>query len=177
MNDLEALIQGLHDRKMKLMMDLVVNHTSDEHSWFTESRSSRDIGTGNTTYGSRLVRTALNRTTGSHLRENTLGSPMIVYGTFEMVLNDHEHILAYTRHDKGEKCLVLLNFNEQPTSFVLTQDEVPGIERMEQWFGSVIGWRDDKEHPGGRASPIQLSDKGLSGMLQPYEAIVYLAKS
>lgn len=38
----DALVAGVHDRGMKLVMDLVVNHTSDEHPWFTESRSSRD---------------------------------------------------------------------------------------------------------------------------------------
>ena len=36
--DLDALIAGLHERGMKLVMDLVVNHTSDEHAWFVESR-------------------------------------------------------------------------------------------------------------------------------------------
>ncbi|WP_164472939.1 glycoside hydrolase family 13 protein [Cohnella candidum] len=42
MEDWEALLKGLHDRGMKLMMDLVVNHTSDEHAWFVESRKSKD---------------------------------------------------------------------------------------------------------------------------------------
>jgi oligo-1,6-glucosidase len=36
--DVDALIAGLHERGMKLVMDLVVNHTSDEHPWFVESR-------------------------------------------------------------------------------------------------------------------------------------------
>ncbi|WP_040950546.1 glycoside hydrolase family 13 protein [Gorillibacterium massiliense] len=40
--DWEDLLKGLHDRGMKLMMDLVVNHTSDEHPWFIESRKSAD---------------------------------------------------------------------------------------------------------------------------------------
>ena len=40
--DLDALIAGLHERGMKLVMDLVVNHTSDEHPWFEESRASKD---------------------------------------------------------------------------------------------------------------------------------------
>ena len=40
--DLDELIEELHARGMRLVMDLVVNHTSDEHPWFTESRSSRD---------------------------------------------------------------------------------------------------------------------------------------
>jgi oligo-1,6-glucosidase len=40
--DLDKLIDGAHERGMKLVMDLVVNHTSDEHPWFTESRSGKD---------------------------------------------------------------------------------------------------------------------------------------
>jgi oligo-1,6-glucosidase len=40
--DLDELIKSLHARGMRLVMDLVVNHTSDEHPWFVESRSSRD---------------------------------------------------------------------------------------------------------------------------------------
>jgi oligo-1,6-glucosidase len=38
----DALLAGLHERGMKLVMDLVVNHTSDEHPWFVEARASRD---------------------------------------------------------------------------------------------------------------------------------------
>ena len=37
----EYLIKSLHDRSMRLLMDLVVYHTSFEHAWFKESRSSR----------------------------------------------------------------------------------------------------------------------------------------
>ena len=40
--DLDELIAALHARGMRLVMDLVVNHTSDEHPWFIQSRSSRD---------------------------------------------------------------------------------------------------------------------------------------
>lgn len=39
--DVDDLIAGLKARGMKLMMDLVVNHTSDQHSWFQDSRSSK----------------------------------------------------------------------------------------------------------------------------------------
>jgi oligo-1,6-glucosidase len=40
--DVDALIAALHARGMRLVMDLVVNHTSDEHAWFADSRSARD---------------------------------------------------------------------------------------------------------------------------------------
>ena len=38
LDDLDQLIAELHGRGMKLVMDLVVNHTSDEHPWFSQSR-------------------------------------------------------------------------------------------------------------------------------------------
>ena len=38
----DALLADVHRRGMRLIMDLVVNHTSDEHPWFVESRSSKD---------------------------------------------------------------------------------------------------------------------------------------
>ena len=38
----DELLAGVHARGMKLIMDLVVNHSSDEHPWFVESRSSTD---------------------------------------------------------------------------------------------------------------------------------------
>jgi len=40
MDDWENLLEGLHDRDIKLIMDLVVNHTSDEHEWFVNSRDT-----------------------------------------------------------------------------------------------------------------------------------------
>ena len=42
MKDMERLLAKIHRRDMKLIMDLVLNHTSDEHPWFIESRSSLD---------------------------------------------------------------------------------------------------------------------------------------
>jgi oligo-1,6-glucosidase len=42
MKNMESLLAKVHQRDMKLIMDLVVNHTSDEHPWFIESRSSLD---------------------------------------------------------------------------------------------------------------------------------------
>jgi len=42
MQDWEELLDQVHQRRMKLIMDLVVNHSSDEHAWFAESRKSKD---------------------------------------------------------------------------------------------------------------------------------------
>ncbi|WP_428909894.1 glycoside hydrolase family 13 protein [Niallia sp. Krafla_26] len=42
MSDFDQLLEEVHRRDMKLIMDLVLNHTSDEHPWFIESRSSKE---------------------------------------------------------------------------------------------------------------------------------------
>ena len=41
MEDWDQLCQECHQRGIKVIMDLVVNHSSDEHPWFIESKSSR----------------------------------------------------------------------------------------------------------------------------------------
>jgi oligo-1,6-glucosidase/alpha-glucosidase len=41
-DDVQALIDEIHARGMRVLFDLVMNHTSEEHPWFQESRSSRD---------------------------------------------------------------------------------------------------------------------------------------
>src|SRR5580698_8116000 len=42
MADFDRLLTGIKQRHMRLIIDLVVNHTSDEHHWFVESRKSKD---------------------------------------------------------------------------------------------------------------------------------------
>jgi oligo-1,6-glucosidase len=42
MQDFDLMLKGMHERGIKLIMDLVVNHSSDEHEWFKQARSSRD---------------------------------------------------------------------------------------------------------------------------------------
>ena len=42
MDDFDKMLAEAHKRGIKIVMDLVVNHTSDEHPWFVESRSSKD---------------------------------------------------------------------------------------------------------------------------------------
>ncbi len=42
MADFDRLLDQAHERGIKIVMDLVVNHSSDEHAWFAESRKSKD---------------------------------------------------------------------------------------------------------------------------------------
>ncbi len=42
MEDFDRMLAAAHERGIRIVMDLVVNHTSDEHAWFLESRSSRE---------------------------------------------------------------------------------------------------------------------------------------
>ena len=42
MQDFDELLNQAHARGIRIVMDLVVNHTSDEHPWFIESRKSKD---------------------------------------------------------------------------------------------------------------------------------------
>lgn len=42
MTDMDNLIKEVHSRGMKLILDLVVNHTSSEHRWFKESKKSKN---------------------------------------------------------------------------------------------------------------------------------------
>lgn len=42
MEDFDRMLAAAHERGIRIVMDLVVNHTSDEHPWFVESRKSRD---------------------------------------------------------------------------------------------------------------------------------------
>jgi alpha-glucosidase len=42
MNDFDQLLKDVHSRNMKLILDFVPNHTSDQHRWFLESRTSRE---------------------------------------------------------------------------------------------------------------------------------------
>ncbi len=42
MQDFDEMLAGMKKRNIKLIMDLVINHSSDEHKWFTEAKKSRD---------------------------------------------------------------------------------------------------------------------------------------
>src|SRR5271157_6579861 len=42
MGDFDELLAAMHDRDLKLVLDLIINHTSAQHAWFLESAASRD---------------------------------------------------------------------------------------------------------------------------------------
>ncbi len=42
MEDFDTMLEGMHERGIRFIMDVVVNHSSDQHEWFLQSRSSRD---------------------------------------------------------------------------------------------------------------------------------------
>ena len=63
MEDFDALLDEVHKRDMKLIIDLVINHTSDEHPWFIESRSSKDNRSVIGIFG-MMVKMVQNQTTG-----------------------------------------------------------------------------------------------------------------
>lgn len=42
MEEFDALVAAAHENDLKIILDLVPNHTSDQHPWFIQSRASRD---------------------------------------------------------------------------------------------------------------------------------------
>lgn len=63
MDDFKELLKQTHERGMKLLLDLVVNHSSDEHPWFVESKNQKIIHTGITTSG-EMEKTEKSQITG-----------------------------------------------------------------------------------------------------------------
>lgn len=65
MADFDELLSQMHFRGMRLVMDLVVNHSSDEHRWFQSARQSAESRYHDFTSGAAAVETHL-PTTGAH---------------------------------------------------------------------------------------------------------------
>ena len=71
MEDFDRLLKEIHKREMRLVLDLVVNHTSDEHPWFEEARKSRHIII--ITIGGRPRKVSLPCASAISTRKATLG--------------------------------------------------------------------------------------------------------
>lgn len=86
MADFDALLADVHAHGLKLIMDLVVNHSSDQHPWFIESRSSRDNPKSDYYIWKDLPRTAVPPTTGAAAsaarRGSTTRKPVSITCTF-----------------------------------------------------------------------------------------------
>lgn len=78
MEDFDCLLKGIHDRGMKLILDLVVNHTSDEHPWFIESKSVKTIPNVIGIFGKIQSQMALNLTTGKVSLMDLHGNMMLI---------------------------------------------------------------------------------------------------
>ena len=76
MEDFDRLLKEVHHKGMKLILDLVVNHTSDEHPWFIESKSSKDNPKESGTFGKILKRMVLSLTIGRVSSMDQLGNMM-----------------------------------------------------------------------------------------------------
>lgn len=59
MADMDRLIEEAKKRKIEIIMDLVVNHTSDEHRWFIEAKKARRTPTETIMYGLILLQKAV----------------------------------------------------------------------------------------------------------------------
>lgn len=71
MEDFDAFLAEAHEKGLKIVMDLVVNHTSDEHAWFLEARSSKKIRIGIIIFGKMEI------------RNQTIGAPFFGIGLGE----------------------------------------------------------------------------------------------
>jgi hypothetical protein len=61
---LDELVAAAVKRRLAIVLDIVPSHTSDQHPWFVDARSSRPLDVGTTTYGGRPVLVGRRRTIG-----------------------------------------------------------------------------------------------------------------
>ncbi|KUP24046.1 alpha-glucosidase [Paenibacillus sp. DMB5] len=85
--------------------------------------------------------------------------PVMVYGDFDLMLEDHQQIFAYTRHDKAEEWLILLNFSNEEAHWKLPELEAERLLGADFLFGNYPGETEPKCH--------------RQGTLKPYEGLVY----
>ena len=128
--DFDALLAAVHARGMKLVMDLVVNHTSDEHPWFVESRSRPTTPSGTGTGGARPARAC---TAGDPGAEPTN------WGSFFSGLG----LAATTRTPASTTCTC--SPASSPTSTGRTRRSAQAVYAMMRWWldRGVDGFRMD----------------------------------
>jgi glycosidase len=144
MADWETLLDGLHDRDIRLIMDLVVNHTSDEHEWFLQSRA------GVEPYDDYYVWRE-----GEPVSESTHGAGLYDPADYglpraarERPPNDWESFFggpAWTYdEERGEWFLHLFDRKQPDLNWELEEVREEVFELMEWWFEKGIdGFRMD----------------------------------
>ncbi|WP_151736431.1 alpha-glucosidase ['Paenibacillus yunnanensis' Narsing Rao et al. 2020] len=85
--------------------------------------------------------------------------PVMVYGKFDVLLEDHEQIFAYRRYDEAEEWLILLNFSGEHAHWELPEKDAARLEGASFLLGS---------DPDGTKPPCH-----RTGTLKPYEGLVY----
>ena len=110
MDDMKLLIKEAKSRGIKIMMDLVVNHTSDEHEWFKESRKSKD----NKYRDFYVWRNPLNGDVPSPLKSNFGGSAWTLdksTGQYYLHMHDKKQPdLNWDNQKVREKIYEMMNF-------------------------------------------------------------------
>ena len=86
MEDFDRMLGRAHELGIKIMMDLVVNHTSDEHKWFVEGRKSVDNPYRDYYFWRKESRTEASRITGDHAlavqHGNTMSRQICIFFIF-----------------------------------------------------------------------------------------------
>lgn len=73
LDDFKELLEKAHEKKIRIIMDLVVNHTSDQNQWFLESKKAKTTNIQTFISGATLKQTVRNQTTGVQLSAVLLG--------------------------------------------------------------------------------------------------------
>ena len=174
MEDMQALICEAKKRGISIIMDLVLNHTSDQHRWFREALKSRDnartpmqwSAEPNAGFSDAAPWLPVNPNYTAVNAAAALADPESVFyyyqklialrkacpvfrdGRFTLLLPDSEKIFAYTRDTDREHLLVVCNF---------TPDCVP--------FARPEAFR--------QAELLISNDSEPAGVLRPYEAQMF----
>ncbi len=89
MEDVDRLLDEAHKRELKVIFDIVVNHTSTEHKWFVESKKSKDNPTGTFIFG-KILKTGKSRPTGNQslveMRGSMMKRPVSITYTYSTLL-------------------------------------------------------------------------------------------
>jgi alpha-glucosidase len=156
--DADALIAAAAERGIRVILDLVPNHTSDQHPWFVDARSSRDSkyrdyyvwadpkpdgsppNNWTSTFGTGGAAWALDETTGQYYLHNFLDSQPDLNWWNPAVRDEFDHILSFW-FDRG-----VAGFRIDVVHMVIKDRELrdnPPPNADDHWFVSLRGQRQE----------------------------------